>query len=208
MTALSSLRPGEEIVPFGAPRSETPLATKFRSTWLASSIRALRERKLIDRYLAALPRDHHESMVGSVAGVWLPISVAMQHYAACDSLGLTVDEQVAIGRNVAIFAHRTSYSHALRVAKSEDVSPWMVFNLQQRLWSQVWRGGDVATFKLGAKEARVEIIAWPCSAITYVRKAMQGVLLAQTELFCTKAYVNDIESLCTSTTLGYRVAWT
>ena len=63
--------------------------------------------------------------------------------------------QVAIGRAVNTLAHHESYSHALSVAKSDDVSPWLVFNLQRRLWSQVWRGGDVATFKLGPKEARV-----------------------------------------------------
>ena len=36
---------------------------------------------------------------------------------------------------------------------------------------------------------------------------MQGVLLAQTELFCVRAFVNDLESLCTPSTLAYRVAW-
>jgi hypothetical protein len=79
--------------------------------------------------------------------------------------------------------------------------------MQHRLWSQVWVGGAVATFKLGPKEARVEIVGWPCSRITYCRIAMRGLLVGQTELFCSKAFAREIASLCTPTSLGYRVAW-
>ena len=79
--------------------------------------------------------------------------------------------------------------------------------MQHRLWTQVWRGGAVATFKLGPKEARVEIAGWPCSGISYCRLAMRGLLAGQTELFCRKAYVQELRPLCTNLTLGYRVAW-
>ena len=85
----------------------------------------------------------------------------MEHYEACDRLGLPVDEQVAIGRAVNTLAHHESYSHALSVAKSDDVSPWLVFNLQRRLWSQVWRGGDVATFKLGPRRPESRLSPGP-----------------------------------------------
>jgi hypothetical protein len=36
---------------------------------------------------------------------------------------------------------------------------------------------------------------------------MRGLLVGQTALFCSKAYAHEIPSLCTLTTLGYRVAW-
>ena len=197
----------DEIAPFSQPKSKIPLATHFRSTWLTSSIRAFREQNLLDRYLQALPKQHHEEVLGSIAGVWLPIDIAMAHYAACDAMLLARDEQIAIGRGVTTFAHRTSYSLALRAAKAGGATPWACFAIQPRLWLQVWRGGDVATYKTGPKEARVEIVGWPCAEFAYVRRAMHGVLLGQTELFCKKAYVHDIASLCTPTTLGYRVAW-
>ena len=197
----------EAIAPFTVAKAATPLALHFRSTWLTSSIRALRERGLVDRYLAALPTRHHESVHNSFAGVWLDVEVAMAHYRACDSLGLARSEQIAIGREVTTIAHRTSYALALRLAKGAGVTPWTCFAIQKRLWLQVWRGGDVATFKVGPKEARVEIAGWPCSAIAYPRYAMNGVLIGQTELFCSKAYVSEIASLCTATSLGYRISW-
>ncbi len=197
----------EAVTPFAAPTLKTPLTTHFRSTWLTSSLRVFREQNIIDSYLEALPIRYRDVVLGSLAGAWLPIDVAMAHYAACDALRLPLVEQIAIGRAVTAVAHRTSYSFALRLAKEAGVTPWAGLAIQKRLWHQVWRGGDVATFKTGPKEARVEIVGWPCAEFAYTRRAMQGVLLGQTELFCKKAYVQEIASRCTRTSLGYRVAW-
>jgi len=126
---------------------------------------------LFNAYLRHLPEEYHDRVKSSVAGVWFPIDVAMAHYEACDLLGLSTAEQLEIGRTVTQFAHRTSYSLALRLATEVGVTPWACFAMQHRLWQQVWVGGAVATFKLGPKEARVEIVGWPCSRITYCRTA-------------------------------------
>src|SRR4051794_38761473 len=40
-------------------RDGVPVATRFRSTWLGSSLAALRERGLMDRYLGVLPEPYH-----------------------------------------------------------------------------------------------------------------------------------------------------
>jgi hypothetical protein len=197
----------EAIVPFDGPREVVQMASSLRSTWLTSSIKAIRERKLLERYLAVLPPEYHANILNSVVGVWLPIEVAMAHYGACESLGLSLEDQIAIGREVTTVTNRASYALALRLAKGVGVTPWLCFTMQKRLWKQTWRGGDVGTFKLGPKEALVEIIGWPCSRIVYVRRAMRGVLLGQTELFCKKAYVHEVSALNSATSLGYRVSW-
>jgi hypothetical protein len=205
MSAMA--KSAEAVVPFATEKRFIPMATRFRSTWLTSSLRALRERGLFDAYLGHLPRQYHASVLDSVAGVWLDVAIAVAHYEACDALGLGASEQFDIGRTVTTFAHRTSYSLALRLATEVGVTPWACFTIQQRLWSQVWVGGAVGTFKLGPKEVRVEIAGWPCSRIPYCRIAMRGLLLGQTELFCSKAYVRELPGLCSATSLGYRVAW-
>jgi len=197
----------EPIVPFSTEKRLVPMASQFRSTWLTSSLRALRDRNLLDAYLRNLPTKYHDKVLGSVAGVWYPVEVAVAHYEACDALGLTSADQLEMGRTVTQFAHRTSYSLALRLATEVGVTPWACFAMQHRLWTQVWVGGAVGTFKLGPKEARVEIVGWPCSRIAYCRVAMRGLLVGQTELFCSKAFAREIPSLCTPTSLGYRVAW-
>jgi hypothetical protein len=205
---MVSRAPDEEaLVPFDRPKEEVPPVTHFRSTWLVSSITALRSRGLLDRYLAALPARFHEDVTAPVAGVWLPVAIAVAHYEACESLRLGIDEQVAIGRSVTEFVRKTSFSLAIRLVKEAGVTPWTFLAQQKRLWQRVWRGGDVGVFKLGHKEARVEAIGWPCSRVPYCRSALRGVLLGQTELFCKKAFVREIPALCTPTSLGYRIAW-
>ncbi len=200
-------RPEEAIVAFDTPRLEVPPVTSFRSTWLVSSVSALRGRGLFERYLEGLPPAYHDVVRSSVAGVWLPVEVAVAHYEACESLGLPPEEQMAIGRAVTEFVHKTSYSIALRLVKEAGVTPWACLALQKRLWQRVWAGGDVAVFKLGPKEARLEVIGWPCSRVPYCRRALRGVLVGQSELFCRKAYATEIARRCSATSLAYRLAW-
>jgi hypothetical protein len=197
----------EVFVPYDYPRGRVPPVRSFRSTWLVSSIAALRERGLFERYLENLPTQYHDVVTASVAGVWLPVEVAVAHYVACEALQLPQEEAVAIGRQVTELVHKTSYSLAIRLVKEVGVTPWACLAIQKRLWQRVWEGGDVAVFKLGPKEARVELAGWPCARVPYCRRALRGLLIGQSELFCKKAYATEVPHLCTATTLGYRVAW-
>jgi hypothetical protein len=74
-------------------------------------------------------------------------------------------------------------------------------------YSREWRGGAVAVFKTGPKDARVEMVGFPCAPIPHCRQGLRGVIGGMCELVCTKAYVSEIRGLCTDTTLGYTVAW-
>jgi hypothetical protein len=201
---------GAEVVhlAFPAPtRQQIPLVTRFRSTWLTSSLRALKGRGRLDEYFSYLPAEHHEVVKGCVAGVWLPIEVAVAHYDACDRLLLPPSDVVAIGREVHGYAQATVFSLAVKLATGAGASPWTVFSQFRRLWERVWVGGGVGVIKLGPKEARLEVIGWPCSRSFYCRHALRGVVGGMLEMFCTKAYVTDIPGRCTPVTLGYRCAW-
>lgn len=190
-----------------APVDRIPIATKFRSTWLTSSLRALRARDLFPRYLAALPSEFHEAVLSSVAGTWLPMEVAMQHYAACDTLGLSPGELFDIGRETAVQVHATALSVAVRMARSAGASPWTIFAQLQRLWDRIWVGGAVGVLKAGPKEAITEIVSWPCARFAYTRGAMRGVLAGFCGLVTTRVYVTELARRCGPTTLGYRIAW-
>ena len=200
---------GEIILPFrgGATRATVPEAKHFRATWLAGSLRALRERGYFDQYLELLPKELHDPVLGSVAGTWLPTSVALAHYTACDSLGLSMSELIEIGREVTRQVHGTVLGFLVRLAKGAGVSPWAVLPRLGDLWDRVWIGGGVSVIKLGPKEARIELAGWPCAATLYTRVAMRGVVAALFELFCARAYVNEVPRLCTKTMLAYRLSW-
>jgi hypothetical protein len=199
----------EEVhLPFPAPeRDRVAMASQFRSTWLTSSLRAIKDRNRLDEYLARLPARHHDVVLNSVAGVWLPIEVAIAHYDACDALRFGNLELYAIGREVHTAAQASVFGMLVKLATGAGATPWTALSQFHRLWDRVWIGGGVGVFKLGPKEARLEIVAWPCSSSTYIRHAMRGVVSGMLELFCTKAYMTDLPKYCTPTTLGYRCAW-
>lgn len=181
--------------------------THFRSTWLSGSLRALRERNLMDAYLARLPKESHEPILQAVAGVWLPVQVACDHYEACDKLDLSHQDLIELGRAASSYAQGSVLMTVTKLARSAGVTPWTVFGQLGRFWERVWRGGGVAVFKLGPKEARAEIHGWPCARYGYTRYAMRGVFLSLTERYCERGYVHEIPALCTPRSLGYRISW-
>ena len=200
---------GEIFLPFpnGAGRGGVPEAKQFRTTWLAGSLRALKDRGHMPRYLKLLPEEHHASILGAVAGTWLPIELALTHYSACDRLALPTQELIEIGHDVTRQVHGTVLGFLVRIAKGAGVSPWTPLGKLNDLRGRIFMGGGVCVVKLGPKEARVEIAGWPCARATYCRVAMRGILRGILELFCERAYANEIPSMCTASTLGHRISW-
>jgi len=205
---VSSLAPPEELfVSFAVPRSRVPAATHFRSTWLSSSLNALRERGHFDRYLTLLPEADRATILETVAGVWLPVDVGISHYRACEALDLGKREAWEIGVEVTRKVHGTSLALAFRLAKQAGVTPWTIFAQLPRLWERIWRGGGVAVHKRGPKEAILEVIQWPIAGIPYVRYTMPAVVHGIVELFCRKVYVTEATAMTSGTSIGLRVQW-
>ena len=200
----------EEVLvafPGGVSRTQVTPTSMFRSTWLSSSLRSIRERSLLESYLAHLPPEHHEAVLSTVVGVWLPSEIAVAHYEACDRLGLTEQEQLAIGAEVGRHAQGTVLSVAVSLAKGAGVTPWTILTRLPTAWRRIWIGGGVSVIKLGPKDARLEIGGWPCARVRYARVAIRGVTSGLVELFCEKAYVRELRAFCTPMTLGYRISW-
>jgi hypothetical protein len=203
----SPAKPNEWVVPFPKPRGQIADATRFRSTWVTVSLATLRERGLFERYDAALDPAYREPILSTVPGVWLPLDVARAHYAACDTLELPDSELVDIGRSAVRRANATLLSFISRLAQGAGVTPWTVLGYTPRLWSVSNEGGCVAVARLGPKEARIEVVGFPLAAFRYNRIAVRGIVLGCVELFCTRAHVREIPSLCDSRSLGMRASW-
>jgi hypothetical protein len=174
------------------PRERIPEAKLFRSTWLSSSILSLREHGDYERYLTLLEPRFRQEIESLVAGRWLPIEIAIAHYEACGRLGLTKSEIAERGLQVTRQVHQTVLATLLRLAREAGASPWTVYAQLDRLWDRVFHGGGVCVTKRGPKEAVIEIVQWPCANVPYCRAAMPAVVTAVTEMFCRKAYVQDM----------------
>jgi hypothetical protein len=200
-------REDELFLPFPVPRARVPDATHLRSTWLSSSFHAVKARGLVGRYLEILPREHHDVMMSTVAGTWVPMEIALAHYRACSALGLSRAGSTEIGLEVTRKVHGTTLSLAVRLARQAGVTPWTVFAQLHRLWDRVWMGGGIAVYQVGPKEAVLEAIRWRCAEIPYVRQTMPAVVHGVVEMFCKKAYVHEAPELTSATSLGIRVQW-
>jgi hypothetical protein len=182
----------EVVVPFPVPRNQVPKAHAYRSTWILSSLGALKQAGHYEKYLAKLPPQHHEDIFSLVAGVWMPLSLAHVHYEACDRLDLPVSEQLALGRAVGDRAQGTMLSTGVRLAKAAGVTPWTVLPQYPRLWQRGVDGGALAVYKLGPKEARIDIVGCELFSIGYFRAAFRGVLHGMAALFCRTSFIHDV----------------
>jgi hypothetical protein len=199
---------GEIFLPLPVPRAQVQPAKQFRSTWITVSLKSVRERGDFDRYVALLPKRHREELLAAVPGIWLPMDVVHAHYTACDALGYSDRAILDIGASVGKNAQGTALGTVANVAMSSGVTPWTIMSQFQRFWERLASGGGgVEIRKLGPKEARLELVGWPCAEIRYVRVAMRGVLLGVFSLFCRQAFMHEYPALCTRTTLGYRAQW-
>jgi hypothetical protein len=197
----------EEFLAFPMPRERVPLATAFRSTWLTSSIASLREHGVFERYERLLSPKAHDDVLSAVAGVWLPMETALEHYSACDRLDLPTETMLAIGEAATRRANGTSFQFAARVAAGAGVSPWTIFAQAHRFWGTTCQGGAMAIYKLGPKEARIEIEGFPLARYRYNVVTMRGITQAAAKVFCDRAFARDIPSRCGPTQIALRVSW-
>jgi hypothetical protein len=182
-------------------------STHVRSTLVAASVTTLRERGLLDSYKAALPQRHHEVVLTSIAGVWLPVEVALAHYGACDTLGFSASGAVQMGRDVAGRIQGSVLGTVVRAARGMGADPWITLNQIPRLWARVFQGGDVIIRRMGPKDAVVEVRACPVAAVPYFRHACRGITLGACELVARTVYAHDIPAIGSSTRIGISVSW-
>jgi hypothetical protein len=197
----------ESIVPHFPDRAHAKLATHIRSTMITSSVVTLRARGFFDAYRENLAPALRDVLPATVAGTWLPIERGIEHYEACDRLRLPTADLIAIGQSVGTRNTQSALSLAARLAARSGVTPWNILAQSRRLWDRAFQGSSIGVFKLGPKEARMEMIAWPLARIEYNRVSFRGIVRSLLRPFCTQAYVTEVSALHTPLAVGYRIAW-
>lgn len=194
------------VVPFKGPRDAIPTATAVRSTLLTASVESVKKAGRMDQYVSLAPSGVREAIEFGVAGLWLPMEIAVGHYATVNALGFTEHEVVENGRSVGGRLNNTFLGVVIKLAGSAGTTPWLPLAQTGKLFERVFRGGGLQVERLGPKEARVEIVGLPLMASAYFRAALRGQILAGCELFCKRAYVRDNDRL-TAHAGTFRVSW-
>ena len=199
--------PDEIVIPFSRPPERQRPVGEVRSTLITSSLQSLRERRYLDAYLEALPRPMHDAILTAVAGSWMPIEIARAHYEACDTLRLADEEREAIGAEVGTRVYGTFLGTLVRAARGAGITPWLGLQQYARMWSRIFRGGDVAVFKTGPKDSRLEMLGLPLARYDYFRAGFRGVNRATCGLFAATVFVHEVPRLCTDNSLGFKISW-
>ena len=185
-----------------------PPVTHIRSTQIAASVLGLRAHGHFDRYLEKLAAPYHEAVLHSVAGTWLPIEVGVAHYRAAETLGLSLEAQLEMGRGVAERIQSGLLGTLVRAAKSAGVTPWTGLEYVPKLWQRTMIGGGVSVYRLGPKEARVECHGAPeLAELAYFRTGFRGMFSSSGQLFANRIYVHDLVGFAMRKVIGFRVSW-
>jgi hypothetical protein len=178
-----------------------------RSTLLLSSVAEVTGRGYAEPYFAALPREYHDIIRSTLAGVWLPFDVAIAHYKACDALGLSPDAQTQLGRAVEVRTRATLLGTAVRMAKGVGVTPWSVLPQLQRFWDRGFDGGGIVVTKSGPKDALVDIVRFPLNDIPYFRNSLRGMCSGILDLFCSKSWTLHRPGTRAPGSVSFHVQW-
>lgn len=197
-------------VPFratGTDKSASTPVTQVRSTLIVSGIQALRARGFYEQYLAVLEPSLRAKFSALTTGEWLPIELGVAHYRAADKLRLDTRTIEGIGGEVATRINSTPLSVAIKLSKRVGVTPWTALSLAHRINDLNWRGGDIAIWKAGAKEALYQWVGQPCASVPYFLTSFSGYLRELSGLFAQKAHARPVPEQCTPTTIMCRISW-
>jgi hypothetical protein len=195
----------DDIVGLPARASIKPVS-QVRSTIVLASQAKLREEGLFERYLAHLPGTYAARLAQLGAPCWLPLEYGVAHYTACDALGLSEAEVVALAQRTAMHGDGTFLGVAANIARGTGVTVWTVARQAPRIWARGWVGGAVGCTKLGPKELKLEIVGWPCARIPYSRWGLRGLTLGVAKLISREAYVRELRA-ASSDELALQVSW-
>jgi hypothetical protein len=174
---------------------------------ITASLVAIRQMGWEERYYEALPRDRHDDLRSLVAGSWSSIELATAHYTACDRMGLTPAEMIKIGEDVSQRTQKSFVATLARASIEAGASPWILFGTARRVWDRIFDGCDIAVYKVGPKEAYVEVVNCPLLALPYFRAAFRAYFRAVVALLSKVVYTNEMTAYSTDSDAVFRFSW-
>jgi hypothetical protein len=180
-------------------------APQVRSTLIAASIQALRQRGYYDRWLANVSTEWRERLQLLPAGVWLPIDHGVAHYTACDRLGLDEGAILGMGNAVAELTQKTAFSLAARLVREAGATPLTMLSIMPRLWGRLFVDGAVGAYQTGPKDARFTAAGVSLARYDYFRVGFRGIVHALVKPMCRTLIVRETKHTTDSVT--FRMSW-
>ena len=199
--------PEEVFLSFPAPSRDRVLpTTRVKGTWVASAMRSLKASPYFEAYTRELDAATLAAMLAAMPGDWLDIALLLTHYDACDRLAIPADQIALIARETIHHAQGGVLAVSARAASS-IATPWTLLAQLHRFWHRLFMGGGAAVFKLGPKEARVELVGFPGCRSLYCRISTRSIAQTAFEFISRRAYVSELPRYKSSSSMALRVAW-
>ncbi len=187
-------------------REPTPVRA-MRSTVVVSGVAEMRARGLFDRYVVQLSEEARPAIVDAIAGTWLPMAVALEHFAAVDALGLSAEEAFDIGVTSSQRFGSTLWGTLLRVARTAGADPWVPMRMYERLFHRTFEGGGFVVRKVGPKEAQIDYLSVPLSRFAYFRNATRGTHETILQPLANALTVREVPRSAHAHGFAMRVSW-
>jgi hypothetical protein len=152
--------------------------TAVRNVVLQASLSELRAHGCYERYAQLVAPELLEQLNTNIAPAWIPVDVALAHYAACDSLGLSADELDALGQGVGDRVQETVLVSSAKKERAEGVDLWKFEAQLHRMWPRVFQGGSVQVVKLGPRLKLIEERGFRLTQYQYFRQAHLAAIRA------------------------------
>lgn len=162
-------------VVFPHDASAKPLSA-VRRLLIHSSIREIEQVGFYERYRELIRPESLGQIFELIGPGSMPVDIALEHYRACDQLGLS-DEQIytfglRAGENI---------GDALLVANKQlgqtgERSAWDLVGAFYRMSRRIYEGGSVQYVKLGPTTLQIENKLNPLFSVRYYRVAYGGFI--------------------------------
>jgi hypothetical protein len=182
-----------------------PVVVQVRGSLLVSSLQTLRELGYYDRYLGGLRKELHEPVLFALASSWVPIEVALGHYAACESMELEEQDLDAMGKHVGARIMGTFLGTLVRSSRIAASRPLLALQHYPRLWERLMSGGSCTVEQKGPKDALIDSRGVPMFRFRYFRVAYSALIRGAGGLLGRAVHTRITRS--TDSAMGVFVSW-
>lgn len=184
-----------------------PNVIGVRGSLIVSSLQTLRELGYFARYEELLHPLYRDAVLLALAASWLPLEVAMAHYAACEAMDLQEAELNAIGHNVSSRIMGTFLGTLLRGSRQAGAhtAPLVTLRHYNKLWDRLLQGGACQVRQVGLKDAVIESRGLAMFRYRYFRVAYAGVIHGAGSMFA-KTFYTRIQRASDST-MVVAISW-
>lgn len=182
-----------------------PAVRQVRGSLVVSSLQTLRELDLFERYLQCLPPQHQDEVLYILAASWIPVELALLHYAACDALQLTDAEHEQIGQRVSQRIMGTFLGTMLKKVRVIAAPVSVPLRQYPRLWERLMLGGGCRVYMTGARQGCIESYGVPMFRYRYFRVAYAGLIRGAGLMFRSTVHVHPRNA--TDDALVVDVSW-